>query len=409
MKKMDLTLEEPLFSLQQDPMGSNNNKSYSSFYQKKLYELKSFKQPLFTDNKPINVLYDKMFYGRVNLNNDSVIVDRSKLISKISANGTEIKLMNFVFDAYRDFISYWDYLKKINKLNKNSVLYDIKATTSWIDPAKMYYYYMSGIFDQIKQQINIKNITIKNFNDFIKEFIDYTDATTPIIPITFSNFVRSRMADPFISGMCFDVNQLDLTDDGVKYSQVLQDPNYPIFKKTAMKFGFFPDKHVPWRLYADIDSIAMKPYMDKYFLTQDNLYNINYVSADLHDLELLRFYMIQFYNTYILGKPEYKETTFSICKKNGNTKVENRIHKLERISLEKAKLDIDFDRLFMKLYVFLKARENNLGWDQAKFENTVQKFIDIKEGLDTTLAMRYITPLFRASVISDHRQRNFKL
>lgn len=409
MKKMDLTVKEPLFFINEEPSGTNLSKSYAAFYQKKLYEIKAFNQALFTENKPINILYNKQFYGRVDLQNDSVILDQSKILSKITSTGDEIKLTNFVFDAYKDFVSYWDYLKKIDKLNKNSIFYNLKAVVSWIDPGKIYFYYMSQVFDQLKNQIKTKNINIKNFNDFADQFIEYVDATSPFVPLTFSSFIRSRMATPLISGLCFDVNSLDLTDDGVKYSQALKDPNYAIFKKTAMKYGFFPDKHIPWRLYADIDSPAMIPYMEKYKLTQDNLYNTNYVSANLYDLELLRFYLVQFYNTYIIGKPELREVNFDICKKTGDTKITYKIHKLEQLNLESIKSDLVYDNLFIKLYIFTKGRENNFNWDQSRFENIMYKFIQIKEALDIPNAMKYVTPLFRSPVVSQQRNRNFKL
>ncbi len=407
MKKMDLNVLEPLLSLDSDPQGNNLNKSYTAFYQKKIYEVKSFNSSLIPDNKPLNILYDKQFYGRVNLNNQPIILKNNSLRSLTDVGGNEIKLNNFVFDAYRDFSSYWDSLKKVNKLNTNSQLYNIKIQSSWISPARMYFYYMSQVLEQIKQQIKNKQINIKNFNDFLNEFVDYVEGSTPFIPITFSSFVISRMADPFISGLCFDVKTLDLTDDSVKYSQILQDPNYAIFMKSAIKYGFIPDKHVPWRLYADIDSIAMKPYLDKYLLTQDNLYETNYVLADLYDLELLRFYLIQFYNTYVTGKPSYSDNKFKICERTGTTIVERKEIKLDKLNLDDIKTDINYDRLLMKLYVFLKVRENNYGWDEQKFNNAVQTFTQIKEALDTESAMKYIRQLFVKPAIYDRKQRNF--
>ena len=54
-------------------------------------------------------------YGRVNLAHVPVITDSVRMKTMIDAAGKEISFQNFVFDAYKDFISYWDYLKKINK------------------------------------------------------------------------------------------------------------------------------------------------------------------------------------------------------------------------------------------------------------------------------------------------------
>ena len=60
MKKMDLNSEEPLMDVSADPVGTNTNTSLASYYQEKLYEMKAFTHPLYSDNKPINIIYEKV-------------------------------------------------------------------------------------------------------------------------------------------------------------------------------------------------------------------------------------------------------------------------------------------------------------------------------------------------------------
>ena len=406
MKKMDLKSEEPLLA-NLDPVGNNKNKSLSAYYQKKLYELKSFNDGILSFNKPINILYEKLFFGRVNLNNEPIIVDQATLKTLVTNTGGEIVLLNFVLDAYKDFVSYWSYLNKINKTSTAGLLQDVIAKSTWIDPGKMYFYYMSEIYENFRDRLNKKKIKIKNFDQFILEFTEYVDNVTPTLPLTFSTYIQSRMIDPMISGLCFDVKVADLTDDSVKYSQFLKDPNYALFKKTAMKFGFFPDKHIPWRLWADIDSPAMKPYMENYVLTQDNLYEKNYVHANGYDLELIRFYLVQFYNTFISGQMQIREPEFKICEKTGDTIVNFKTFSLQYLNLNKIISEIEYDRLFMKVYVYVKVRENNYGWNKSKFDQVVENFIQIKEALDTKSAMVYIAPLVKVPAVVEYRQRNF--
>jgi hypothetical protein len=408
MKKMDLNSKDPLLDKNLDPSANNTNTALSAFYQKKLYELKAFNHPYLTQNKPINFLYEKQYYGRVNLSHEPVMSDSVRLKTITNGRGIETTLHNFVMDAYKDFLSYWDFLKKSNRTAAGGLLQTVNAKIGYLDPGKKYFYYMEAIFDKIKEQINAKKVKIKNLDDFINEFVEYVDGVTPSLPITFSSYIGSRMADPLISGLCFDVNSLDPSDDGKKYSIFLQDQNYALFKKTAMKFGFFIDKQIPWRLWADIDSPAMKPYMDKYTLTQDNLYDLNYITADSYDLELLRFYIIQFYNTHAFSNSVIIEPQFSICQSSGATIIKYKNTNVEQIEHKKIASNSEFDRLFMKLYVFAKARENNYNWDKSHFENVVATFIQIKEGLDTKSAMKYITPLMKLPAVADRVQRNFK-
>jgi len=407
MKKMDLNSEEPLMDVSADPVGTNTNTSLASYYQEKLYEMKAFTHPLYSDNKPINIIYEKQFYGRVNLAHLPVITDSTKMKSMMDGKGNEISLQNFVFDAYRDFISYWDYLKKINKASKSGIIQTVNAKFASLNAGRMYFYYMSSLFKSIEDYIEIKKIKIKSFNDFVVQFINYVDAVTPATPITFSSYIGSRLADPLISGLCFDVNLFDASDDGFKYSTFLQDPNYALFKKTAMKFGFIPDKQVPWRLWADIDSPAMKPYMDAYQLSQDNIYDLNYITADSYDLELVRFYLLQFYNTHILNTGTLIEPQFKICEKTGATIVNYKYIELQFINTENVQ-NKQFDDLFMKLYVYVKARENNYGWDKSKFEHVVSNFIQIKEALDMSAGMKYIRPLVKVPSVAPRQQRNFR-
>jgi hypothetical protein len=410
MKKMDLSVKEPLLDdseVKQTPSATNGSTSLAAYYNKKIYEQDSFEVQELNKNKPINILYDKMFYGRVNLKNEAIIVDATQLKTKLIKN-KEASFTNFVMDAQNDFFSYWDYLKKINKVFKGGLLADITVTSAYVDPGACYFYYMNNVFESVKKLITEKNAKVTNFTDFLYQFIEYVDSVTPNIPILFSSYIRSRMADPLISGMCLDVKSLDPTIDSVKFDKILEDQNYALFKITAMKFGFFPDKHIPWRLWADIDSPAMKPYMDKYSLTQDNLYQKNYISANSYDLELLRFYLIQFYNTFVANKTQPISDVYRLCYEGEVARLKKQKNSLVQLPHESVIGDKEFEKLLLKLYVYIKVRENNYSWDKSKFENVVFNFIQVKEALDTVGALRYITPLVTVPAAYDFKQRNFR-
>ena len=89
MKKMDLTKIEPVLFDSRVPAGNNNLDPKKAYYEKKAYELKSFRTGMIDNNKPINILYEKLFYGRVDLKNNVVVVDPSKIITKINPQGEE--------------------------------------------------------------------------------------------------------------------------------------------------------------------------------------------------------------------------------------------------------------------------------------------------------------------------------
>ena len=153
MKKMDLKTKDPSLDVNSDPNGTNNSTTLASYYQKKLYEVRAFSHPLYSDNKPINITYEKQYYGRVNLAHVAVITDSVRMKSMIDGKGNEIKFQNFVFDAYRDFISYWDYLKKINKVSKSGIIQTVNAKYASLNAGRMYFYYMSSLFNKVNKMI----------------------------------------------------------------------------------------------------------------------------------------------------------------------------------------------------------------------------------------------------------------
>lgn len=410
MKKMDLSINENNIIRLPDgrpPVGNNFTPALSSYCNKKLYERDAFR-PIFANspNVPINILYNKPFYGKVNLNNDPVVVIDSALNTKFLGD-KKIILLDFVMDAQREFFYYWDFLKNKNKITPNSSLYNLEISTSLVGFDETYFNYMESIYTKFRNFLVNSNTEITNLEHFVDRFIAFFETVSINTIYTFSSFILSKMADPHISGMCFQVKTLDITDDLVKYQNVLLDPNYVIFKKTAMKYGFCVDKHIPWRLYADLDSPAMKPYMDKYSLTQDNIYNKNFQLAINYDLFYLRKYILNFYNAITANNRIVKINKFEVCKLTGNSKVQHEEVFVPFLEENVLSQDKTFINLIMRLYVYLKGRENNYSWDQTSYENTVRTFIEIKDALDIRSAMKYIWPLVKAPAETEEIRRNF--
>ena len=172
-----------------------------------------------------------------------------------------------------------------------------------------------------------------------------------------------------------------------------------------MKYGFLVDKHAPWRIFADIASPAMKPYLEKYNVTEENFFDTYYDKLLYPDLDTLKIYIIQMYNAYVSSKPSFSEPVFSIC--NGRTKM--RTKKTFREVTTKEILEIQIsEETWIRFFTFIKAREQNLGWNQSYFEEIVQKTIDFKQGVDIQTAMRYLERKTKLPLISSKKERNFR-
>lgn len=92
------------------PIGHNNMSSRSLFIQRKVYEQVLDKHSLFSKNKPLDVLYSNLFFGRVI--EDGIIIEPKQEFIKTfpQAFGKNIFALNFVVDAFIDFKKVLVYL-----------------------------------------------------------------------------------------------------------------------------------------------------------------------------------------------------------------------------------------------------------------------------------------------------------
>lgn len=405
MKKIDLDRKEPLM-VNEKPEGRNEMSSRASFMQKKLYESKASRNPAFVKNKPIDIWYDRLLYGRIDQFHNTIQVKQEKLKQIIQPNET-ILVLDFVADAFADFADFWAFLNRKNVLEQNSPYATLRLKKGWQDINVQYYEVMGIYYEKMLTYIqeNQKDKKIENFKSFLDIFVEFLDQQTPFFPILRSTVNASRFSNPNVSGIVLDLKTENFSDDRVKFDKYISDPNFNIFKETAQKYGFMIDKHAPWRLFADIASPAMKPYLDKYGITLDNFFETCYEKLLYPDLDILKLYIIQMYNAYVTAKPNFQEPTFAIC--NGRTKLRTKTVSRETSSKEIVELQVP-EETWIRFYVFIKAREQNLGWSQTFFEQVVHETLQFKSGLNIRAAMEYLDKKTKLPLISKRKERDFR-
>ena len=405
MKKLDLDRKEPLM-ISKNPQGNNRMTSRASFYQKKSFEVNAYKNSEILKNKALDLWYDRMLYGRIDQFHNTIQIKQNKLKQVIQNQDTVLGI-DFAVDAFQEFADFWNSLQRKGVLDSSSPYFSLHLKKGWEDINKSYFDIM-GIYYQ-KLQIYIKqkrkDKAIINFKSFLEIFTDFLDEQTPFFPILRSTTNTSRFVNPNTSGVVFDLKNEDFSDDSMKIEKYIEDKNYLIFKETAIKYGFIVDKHAPWRIFADLTSPAMKPYMDKYNVTMDTFFDEYYTKLIYPDLDLLKLYVIQMYNAYIGVKPSFQEPVFAIC--SGRTKL--RTNTTTRGSVTPAIIELQIpEETWLRFYVFIKAREQNLGWTQTYFEQVIQKVIEFKNGLDIAAAFDYIASKTKIQVISNKLERSFR-
>lgn len=405
MKKIDLERNEPLM-INEKAEGQNGLSSRASFMQKKLYEKQSRKVSTFQKNKPIDIWYDRLLYGRVDQFHNTVQVKQDRLKQILQPEST-ILAIDFVADAFADFADFWAYLGRKNVLEPNSPYATLRLKKGWEDINNKYYDIMGIYYDKLLSfiQENQKDKKINDFQSFLNIFVDFLDLQTPFFPILRSTVNASRYSNPNVSGIVLDLRIEDFSDDKMKFEKYIEDPNFTIFQETAQKHGFLIDKHAPWRIFADMASPAMKPYMDKYGATIENFFELYYDKMSHPDLDLLKLYIIQMYNAYITAKPSFQEPSFTIC--NGRTKLRNKITNRETTTKEIVELQIP-EEIWIRFYTFIKAREQNLNWTQTFFEQVVLEALQFKSAVNMQVAMTYLDRKTKLPMISKQKERTFR-
>lgn len=407
MKKVDLEREEPLL-VNEVPEGNNRMSSRALFFQRKLYEKKTFNNnPLLGENKPIDLWYEKQLYGRVDIDGKAIQVLESRL-KQIPLNTEEsIFAIDFVVDAFMALRRYWKYLKSRSVLDNNSPYYNLIPSIGWVNTNTLYHALMEEIhFEQFKQfLVNYKlDKQILDFKSFMNIFLQFVDKQTPKLHLTRSKYIKSNLATPNISGLVIDLQIDNHGDDKNKVNKYLEDNNFPIFKEAAQRFGFKIDKHAPWRLVADINSPALFEYIKQNNSEQNKVIEQYFYNASFNDIETLKKYVVEFYNSIVSSKPYVLKPEIKQNKNCSKVKTIEISRSIEELTEIENKYDSYF---WLRLYTFIRAREENLSWNQHIFDSVVNGAYQYYIGRDINSSISYIDRKCRITEISEIKNRNF--
>ena len=273
------------------------------------------------------------FYGKANFNGD-IIYPSEKFLSVLpnpnKSSGKTYYALNFVARAFTDFRNY--YIKGINAgIVKGDDPNIIEPTRGWESVHDLYAANINNLYFDIvnnylqnpTEQLGIENSYPKNFDEFIKSIDNFFTIRGRDIKLSRSSFILSPNCPMSISGLAIEITPfISYNNDKTKAQDFYQDPNFQFYMEALKKFGFMADIDYPGRIIADIGSPIMQKYMSQYptrrlpgdpSVSFDNLFDLYYYKAGDFDYELIRIYLIQFYNNYITDYP-----LRSVIKKNGS-------------------------------------------------------------------------------------------
>ena len=261
------------------------------------------------------------YYGRVDNNGNFVYPSENYLVplnKNIGTSTETIYALSFVADAFTDLQTFF------KKANDIGILVTKKGNVTTINPAKgwesmhdayasnirgLYVALISSYLEKPSERRGLGYSRPDNFDNYMKAVRNMFFSKEQKFSLTRSAFLMSKHSSIRQSGLAIEIEPgMDYSDDPAKTFIYHDSPNYEFYMQALRKFGFMADKDYPGRIIADLGSPKMQEYMYFYGLTLENVFDELFYKAKDYDYELLRVYLVQFYNNYVALYPIKSET-----------------------------------------------------------------------------------------------------
>jgi len=219
----------------------------------------------------IDLWYDKIYYGRVNQQNEAVFISQEtfgeqKKLKMISDKG--IYVLDFVANAFND-LKY-----RIEKntatagafggptISKESIIRGITPKKGFLSVDASYEDYLTSYFEVFMEnylRFTFRDQQVRNIEDFSRFFSEFAPSIAKNMPFTKTGFMKSRYCSPLVSGLIIEISFFDHNNDELK-GKYIDDLSFDYYQSLAKSYGFYVDKNAPWRLVANISSPQMQRY-----------------------------------------------------------------------------------------------------------------------------------------------------
>jgi len=351
--------------------------------------------------QPINIHYEKQFYGKVDTKQSPVMVKDLNFLKNIP--GSDVMALDFVTEAFIDLQKHFNKAMAFNRITKFGNLSNgIVPVRGYADVNLLYADYLGGIYDTLVSYLFTTNNDrkIKKYTDFLQEFFHFIDIISGETVFSRTAFIKSRLCPVNSSGLVIDISDDSFSDDDVRDSWI-EDPNFNFYRNAAIKFGFLLDRSAPWRLYANIASVEMQKYWGsqtdsaphRQMLMQSpggasNLFDVYFIRPHNYELEQFEATLIYFYERFARENPSFRISEV----RADRSCVDQTAVKEDLVVRENIASPTDHTNILMKLFFQIRLREEQLHerMPQQKFNNYVRYANRLMKKVDKFAAMRYI-------------------
>ena len=266
----------------------SNAETTQNLYDKNLI----YKSELLSLSKTYSCLVDfnfgeKYLYGRVD--RDFISMEPSRIMSRFSTipnssnDSGRVQVMSFVGEAFFGLSRHFRKSIQIGAIrSQDPYLSNLIAYTGYQDPKRAYEKYLGSLTNAMSIHKRNKGIEITNFEQFISFLKDFSMSVRRTYPVTKTGFIKSRLNPIIGNGLTIEVSDLSYINDDQKINNFINSPNFGYFLNACNSYGFMVDISAPWRLVADLDSVAMQGYASKYGYTSTNAV-INFAFSKTHN------------------------------------------------------------------------------------------------------------------------------
>lgn len=403
------------------PGGSNKLPLISNFMERRRYKHGTYFRDL---PSPIDLYYDKNYYGRVDRFQNAVVPKADNSLYKQVAQ-ENVFAFDFAADAFfklRRNMKIATDSGAIEKVITN--LGDLTAVGGWSNWKDRYRSQMevlhTNFVRHISQLEGRKYKKILTFKDYIEEFKNYVRAAKYQAPITLTGMVLHKSYDARYTGMMLQITREDCGDDARKYNKYLADINFPYYVRAARKFGFYVDKNAPWRLYTDIFSPPMldtsngKGFLAHYGVNKQTFFNTYYERTYMLDMVYLVGYFVDSYNRFVAASPVVIDTLPPTLKCP-----EPRLNMEYRFAIEGPEIgqrpgeqpwtlgNAIAERDLYEFYFFLRSFESGVQYKNEKY--LIRRALDIAMVYGPPRAVLYIHNLFKPYIYTNSLLQTFPL
>jgi hypothetical protein len=377
------------------PKGSNRlarRSAKQSFGERKYYKESAYPDELAETTigapEPIDLFHGFQLFGRVDPEQNAIFPGERNLRKVKAASKPNIFALNFVADAFDEMMGYIERAVVTGKICSDGPIAALTtsqgAVKGWNSAIRQYSRHAEVLFTNFADLFMMqhgRNERMTSFDTYLPMLREYFTQVLRRLPVTRTAYITSKFCTPMIGAIAIEVDSggAKHDSDDVKYEEWISDVNFSFYMLTARKYGFIVDKNAPWRLWADITGETMLGYAAEYGIEEEELFEEYFYRSFETDLDVLRAYVIQFYNAYVANRLDIYKNVGGKC---------------IRITREQITED-QFDKRYgidylLGLYFYLRSKESGLNYNSWRLEKEIKKVQSINKYVDTMSALEYI-------------------